>query len=106
MIVSRIQKGGNGREKRTVPKIFTLNGLDLAQWGLTPTTVGNVTIYDATNVSGTSGSVSASVTSGVVFVNSSSSGTSGSDSYTSSSTYVRVIAQNGTAAPSITLIKV
>ena len=76
----------------------------------TPTTVGNVKVYDLTSYSSTTFDYAPTVAASgetYVYVNSKTSGSVNVSLDGTTTQYVRVIAQNGTtAAPSITLIKI
>lgn len=98
---------GTGTGTSEAPSILIDGYQDLAglvDMGATVTQIGNVTVYDVSSLGAvTQGSVvTATVSSGNLYINESASG-----SYTvpSGINYIRIISQNGTASPSITLIR-
>lgn len=75
-----------------------------ASKGVTPTQIGNVTYYNLANYINTGTQISASGAT-YVYING-ITGTNPSMTTTATTKYVRIIAQTGDAAPSITVIKV
>ena len=82
-----------------------VNGMNVNYYGITPTYVGGVAIYNLHGAVTTSGTVSASGPSNIYLNETKLSTTVTSINYDSTTNYVRVIAQSGDAAPIIVYLK-